>query len=64
MLIIISDITSPTPTERQQSRRSTESPERSPIAEPAQSQHSTPMVRRVSSDDRGPLKNIENMLIK
>jgi len=59
--IITPDITSPT---RQQSRRSTESPERTPIAEPAQSQHSTPIVRRISSDDRGPLNNIEDMLIK
>ena len=66
--IMTPDIMSPISTERQQSRRSTPIGEppigEPPIVETAQSRHSTPMVSRVSSDDRGPLNNIEAMLIK
>ncbi|CAG8760294.1 4723_t:CDS:2, partial [Funneliformis caledonium] len=49
--IIAPDITSPIPNERQQSRRSTPIVEPPIIVEPAQSQHSTSIVKRVSSDN-------------
>ncbi|RIA88606.1 hypothetical protein C1645_826126 [Glomus cerebriforme] len=56
-------ITLPTPTERQRSRRSTPIVELL-IAEPAQSQHSTSMVRQILFDNRSPFNNIETQVKK